>query len=154
MSELLKPARFNEILRLARDHKLPGSWSGSSYRYHPCGVIREGMLFINKWNTHGYCEIFICDNIETEWTDSGDYPRSSGDPVPKPVNGKLLEVFDTGTWKHEGPWVEKAIRILASLENEILLAQKASEAKRLAFQEEAKNAEKIKLDKFVNAHKE
>lgn len=96
-------SEFCSLLAAARFHKFPGSWSGSAFRHHPCGVIEGTIKLTNEWNVNDYCSIAITDG--DGWRN--DYCTNScayGNPNPRPQNGVEIVV-----WR-EGRWVSKELR--------------------------------------------
>lgn len=109
-----------DLLNNARCCKIPGYWEGSSHGYHPCGLLINGILFRNDWNTNNYCSISIADNPNIEFHPAEDCPRAwHAQAVPKPKEGNLTTVWSNGCWVLEGPWKEKINEILYSVEQEI-----------------------------------
>lgn len=114
------PDRFNNALAAARRHKLRGWWQGSAFRSHPCGVIRNGIIFANQWNTNGYCYAEVILDPTSPIRFGQNDPAVSGDPYPRPERGGTLRVYYTGQWSQEdGVWRDIILATLDDLEREI-----------------------------------
>lgn len=124
------------IIQRAVRAGVKGTWSGSSYRYHPSGLLRNGILFVDEHNTHNYSQISIAENPDAQWTRPGNHSCSEGDPKPRPIDCRIIDVYWTGTWRKEGPWQPK---IMAELE----LIRKETEEREI----EIKKAERKKKAK-------
>lgn len=137
--------RFCDLVAAAARHKLPGWWSGRSFRHHPRGVVRGGIIFTNEWSTHNYClaEVMLdpTSPIATRCQDS----RASGDASCKPVRGGLLRVYSSGSWSNDdGPWRDKIVKILEDLEAEIAAAD-AIELEKRKREQEAREAAHLEV---------
>ena len=117
-------ARFCDILAKARALKLPNVWSGSAYRDHPCGVIRKGIIFANKWSTFNYCYASVLTEPHSAIIPGSKSPACMNcDPYPHPAIGEELQVYSTGNWLIEGPWQQVIMDVLDGLEIEIEQAE-------------------------------
>jgi hypothetical protein len=127
MTELIEAphqSRFCRILADARHLKLPGHWSGSAFRSHPCGVIRNGIIFANAWSTHDYCHAEVVLDPTSPIIPGMNAPACYGDPYPHPERGGTLKVYWTGSWSgDDGPWRKIIVDTLDALEAEIAVAQ-------------------------------
>lgn len=132
--------RFCQILADARWFKLPGHWSGSAFRNHPCGVIRNGIIFANAWNTNDYCHAEVILDPTSKIVPGMNAPACHGDPYPHPERGGVLQVYWTGSWSNDdGPWRQIIVDTLAALEAEVEAA-KAVKAERERLEAEAARA--------------
>ena len=111
--------RFCNILAKSRNYKLKGYWEGSAYCSHPCGVIRNGIIFANRWNVHDYCYANVMTEPENGFNSGCNSPTANCDPYPHPKTGKEITVYSTGSWRLEGPWQQVILDTLEELENEI-----------------------------------
>lgn len=97
-----------------KEAHVPGAWSGSAFRNHPCGIIRGTIKFTNAWHTSKSCSICITDG--TGW--SRTYCTNSsahGDPHPRPIDGESLCVWSDGHWKSEEFRVVLEAKVIAIL---------------------------------------
>lgn len=133
--------RFCTTLAQAVRLNLPGRWSGSAYRHHPCGVVRRGLLFVNQWSMFNYCEVHAFTVHPVKFQTWCNDPRVHGDPIPHPVEGKALTVYLNGEWRGEdGPWRLDVLAVLDELDGEIKIALEA-EASKAAADRAAREAE-------------
>ena len=132
--------RFCDILADARHYRLPGAWSGSAFRSHPCGVVRNGIIFANAWNTNNYCHAEVLLDPTSPIKPGMNAPAAYGDPYPHPERGGTLRVYWTGSWSgDDGPWRKIIVDTLAELVAEIEVA-KAAKAERDRLEAEAAQA--------------
>lgn len=126
-------SRFCSILTSASHYKLPGSWIGSAYRYHPRGVIRRGIIFTNDWSSYNYCSARVILDPTSKITNPINMPEAHHNrATPEPETGGTLRVYWTGEWREDdGPWRQIILDVLAGLETEIASA-KAVEADEMA----------------------
>lgn len=110
--------RFCDLLAEARRLGVRGAWEGSAFRDHPCGVIRDGLIFTNDWHVDDFCSIRAmkapAEPIPGWCQDSLAY-RS---PHPLPPSG-TVEVWRNGRWLLDGPWQEKASKIIDDIQREV-----------------------------------
>lgn len=97
--QLLRPWRFNQILARARSAKVPGAWSGSAFRRHPCGLLVGNMRLANHWHVDDYCSIVI--GTTNKWSSYCTDSFSYGDPYPHPVEGAEVQIWCNGRWVSE-----------------------------------------------------
>lgn len=115
-------SKMCEVLAKARSYKLEGYWEGSSYRYHPCGVMRRNMLFVNDWNTNNYCSVWVHTMNPVQYMKWDNNPAHNGNPVPHPVEGERIKVYSSGRWLEDGPWQQAIVDVIVELETEIAVA--------------------------------
>lgn len=133
MSELEAPSasRFCHLMHEALWRKTPDVWHGSSYRYHPHGVFRRGVLLVDDHNVNNYCraQTFTVQPVKFKpWHNESRYP---GDPHPHPAEGEAVTFYSTGRWQGpDGPWRAELLAILAEVESEV-----AADAERRAAEE-------------------
>lgn len=145
-------SEFNNLLAKARHFKLRGWWEGSSFRNHPCGVIRRNIILANMWNTHGYCYGSVILDPTSPIVRGMNAPASYGDPYPHPERGGELRVYWTGSWcEGEGPWKKIIYDILDDLRNEIAAAEIQAEAERMRQINDCEAARAITLQRAREA---
>lgn len=103
--------------------KMDGAWSGSSYQYHPHGVIMRPMIYTDKHNVHGYCTAAVMTEPDSPILPITNSSASyGGRPDAIPARGKLVVVYDTGRWVGpNGPWRKMMRSHMAA----VLLAKRA-----------------------------
>jgi hypothetical protein len=97
--QLLKPWRFCQILARARSARVRGSWNGSAFRSHPCGLLVGNIKLANHWHVDDYCTITI--GTIDKWKAGCDDSFSHGDPFPRPIDGKEIIVWANGRWQKD-----------------------------------------------------
>ena len=97
--QLLHPTRFCNVLADARSANVRGSWEGSAYRSHPCGLIVGNMKLTNYWNVNDYCSIVL--GTTDKWRMGQNEPACHGDPHPHPIDGEEVRVWYSGRWESE-----------------------------------------------------
>jgi len=111
--------------------------SGSAYRAVRLCYFKAGILLVDYHHVDNSCSIFICSDPHTEIQAGCQSSTTSGNAMPKPKNGELIEVWRNGKWIKDGPWVVKIILFLAEL----------IEKKENKIEETAReNAEKVKAE--------
>lgn len=151
-SALSSRSKFCKLIAKAREYRLEGCWYGSAYRSHPCGVYREGLLFTNHWNIDNACDIRAA-TVPTATLFLGcQDPRVYGDPYPKPSAGEFIVVWNNGRWLIEGPWQEKASRILYEIEAEIKQQEEKYKEEKEHQQQRARNEYLAKIKALRAAH--
>lgn len=132
--------RVDRVAREARQYRLSGSWGGGSFRYHPQGFIRRGLMVVSEHHVDNHCSVYAATEPDTEWTGARDHSASPGDPKPKPKTGDLIDVYWSGHWRKEGPWQQVLLDLLDEVEGEIEVAKEAEreriERERLEAQRE------------------
>lgn len=98
-AQIFTPSRFCRILARARSANIPGSWEGSAYRSHPCGLIAGNIRLDNHWHVDDVSTIYIATT--DKWRAGCQDSFANGDPFPKPVDGELIQVWYSGRWKSE-----------------------------------------------------
>lgn len=98
-TKLFSPHRFCRILAEARSAKVRGSWEGSAFRSHPCGLIVGNMKLTNYWNVNDYCSIVL--GTTDKWRMGQNNPACGGDPHPHPIDGAEVRVWYSGRWESE-----------------------------------------------------
>ena len=103
-----------------------GAWTGEAYGYHPHGVIRRGIIFIDHHNVNDYCgaSVILDPTAKIIPADNSRSASISGycdNAVPRPESGGVLTVYRDGQWVGEdGPWRKIIVDVLADLEREII----------------------------------
>lgn len=150
---LVDPSRMCDMLSEARTLQARGWWEGSSYRDHPYGIVREGLIFENERRCASACEIramFKPDEPLGSWCNS---PAAEGCPRPRPASGCQV-VWRNGRWLHDGPWVAKASRILHDLEDELAELRAAAKAASDKKRDQDKASADAALAALRSAHME
>ncbi len=129
-----------DLLRDAMATEIQGSWRGDSHGYHPCGILKDGILFQNDWNTNKYCSIKLADDPKKDWIPA-DHGASasrcySSNATPRPKEGNLTTVWSNGGWKTKGNWCNRINNILYQAEEDI---QTATRQQQLANKERSKS---------------
>lgn len=132
-------ARVNELT--GSFHKVPGAWSGTSYGYHPHGVVRKGIIFTDDHNTSGCCDVAVMLEPESGLiypptdADSSRYGSQSLARI-RPKSGGTLTVWQSGRWVgQDGPWRALIVKILDEIEVEVSALR---EKRKLEIEEKAK----------------
>lgn len=146
MSETIEAPDKNWVDHLARaahEYKLPGSWGGSSFRYHPCGFIRRGLMVVSEHHVDNHCTVYAATQPNTNWTRAKNHSCVSGDPKPTPKTGDMVKVYWSGRWSKNGPWQQVLMEVLHEVESEIEVAKKAreEEQEQLRAERQRKNEE-------------
>ena len=126
--------------------KLAGFWSGSAFRDHPRGIIRERMIFTNKWNVHNYCDVKVITDPDAKVIMGCQQSAAHGNPYPSVDRGELVTVYKDGRWVAEGPWCERIVAILDEAKAEIAEIKAQEQAEYQRKQEAAKAEAARKLD--------
>lgn len=150
---LSNPSRMCGMLSMARKLHADGWWDGSSFRDHPCGIIREGLIFENEWRIGDSCEIRAMNNPREPLGVWCRTPSADGCPRPMPPSG-CVTVWRTGRWLHDGPWVAKASRILHDLDHELTKLEAADKAERQELADRKAAAYSAKMAALRSAHME
>lgn len=136
LTEMPSRKDFCDILNIARTYHFKGSWEGSAYRKHPCGIIRGTIKLTNDWTTYNDCSVMITDGEGWGAPECND-SRMNGNPYPQPINGS--SIFAWG-----GEWASTLLQL--KLEPKVL--EILNEA--IAFNEEkALEREKEKQQKMM-----
>lgn len=125
-----------------------GQWKGDAYNYHPHGVVRRPMIYIDHHNTHGYTDAYVMTDPNAEF-----YPITSGrdasisshsQPVtPTPKSGELVLIWTSGHWVGpDGPWRAAMLKHMADIRSEI---EEIEQRERTA-KDTAEAARKLKAD--------
>jgi hypothetical protein len=101
MLDVFNRHTFCNILSRARMHGFPGAWSGSSYRHHPCGIVRGTIKLTNDWHVDDICSIEITDGDGWDMRICTDSLSTRGNPEPQPINGRGVRVWSSGRWESE-----------------------------------------------------
>lgn len=94
-------ALFCDILNEARNTGAEGWWHGSAFQCHPCGLISGTIMMHNDWTIYNSCGIKITDGEGWSTSVISTDSRYRGNPYPEQVNGKVVRVWSSGTWKNE-----------------------------------------------------
>lgn len=97
--QLLSPRRFCEVLAAVRSANVRGSWSGSAFRSHPCGLLVGNMRLANHWHVNNYCDIVL--GTTDKWRLGQNEPAAYGDPFPHCIDGEEVTVWCNGEWISE-----------------------------------------------------
>lgn len=116
-------------------HKVEGAWSGTSYGYHPHGVVRRGIIFTDHHNVSGSHDAKVILEPESGLIFPPNDSESSrcGSPNKaclRPKSGGTVEVYRNGQWVGpDGPWKKLICDILDELELEVTALKAAEKAK-------------------------
>lgn len=97
--QLLSPWRFCHVLAGARYAHVRGSWEGSAFRSHPCGLLVGNMRLANHWHVDNYCDIVL--GTTDKWRLGQQDSLSYGDPFPHPIDGEEIVVWRNGRWQSD-----------------------------------------------------
>lgn len=116
-------------------HAVNGAWSGTSYGYHPHGVVRRGIIFTDHHNIRGCADAKVILEPESGLI----YPLNDSDSSRcgskslasiRPKSGGTVTVWDSGRWVGpDGPWRKLIVEILDELDQEVAALIAAKEAK-------------------------
>lgn len=140
----IQPPDIGRVTRLTGSfHAVKGAWSGTSYGYHPHGVVRRGIIFTDHHNTSGCCDARVIlepdSGLVFPPTDA-DSSRcgSQSKACIRPKSGETVLVWDSGRWVGpDGPWRKLICDILDELEPEVAAIQEARKLKEEAQRQEA-----------------
>lgn len=146
---------FCEMLHKARTFKLSGWWEGSAFRYHPCGIVRQGLIFVNAWHVNNCCTIYAIDDPTSELHAAVSASCTKHNKAePRPKKGDVTTVWSGGTWRLTGPWQKTASEIMAELEQEIIAAEIEVVITKDAAKLEAEHCATDKLKRLRDVHKQ
>lgn len=147
----IEPPSRNRVHKLTGSfHQVPGAWSGTSYGYHPHGVVRRGIIFTDNHNTSGSSDIEVILEPESGLiyppTDASSSRCGSQSLARlRPKSGGAVRVWQSGQWVGpDGPWRKLIVEILDEIEAEVVVLR---EQTRLAI--EAKNKMKDEAEEAL-----
>lgn len=129
------PDRVKELI--GSFHAVEGAWNGTSYGYHPHGVVRRGIIFTDHHNVSGSHDAQVILEPESGLI----YPPTDADSSRcgckskaciRPKSGGTVLVYRNGRWQGpDGPWRKLICEILDELEPEV---EGLREARRLEIE--------------------
>jgi hypothetical protein len=151
----IEPPDPSRVTRLTGSfHAVKGAWSGTSYGYHPHGVVRRGIIFIDHHNVSGSHDAHVILEPDSELI----YPPTDADSSRcgsqskaciRPKSGGTVCVYQNGRWVGpDGPWRKIIHEILDELDSEVAALK---EAERLAEEERIKAIRDKEADQFEKA---
>lgn len=104
---------------------LDGHWYGSSHGFHPRGIIRNGILFQDEWNSNNYTYIKIPDSPDIQFTTPEYCPTAwHSNATPEPIEGELTTIWARGKWGEVDDRIKiKVIKTFNQLMSELAVAK-------------------------------